>query len=91
MSSPSLNRAATPTNQQVEAASPESVAADDALLVQLATVLVDIKALETQVWRLWREELSSMLPDVSEGDSAADGPVSLEGERCGSFHWVRLI
>ncbi|GJE92723.1 COG complex component [Phanerochaete sordida] len=76
--SPSLNRAATPTNQQVEAASPESVAADDALLVQLATVLTDIKAMESQVWKLWREELSAMLPDLSEANSATDASVSLE-------------
>lgn len=76
--SPSLNRAGTPTNQQVEAASPESVAADDALLVQLATVLTDIKAMESQVWKLWHEELSAMLPDMSGADSHDESAVSLE-------------
>lgn len=74
--SPNAHRAATP-NQQVEAASPESVAADEALLVQLATAITDIKAMEAQVWKLWREELSGMLPDVQQMDS--DSNVSLEG------------
>lgn len=78
MSSPSLARASTPTNQQVEAASPESVAADDVLLVQLATVLTDVKALETEAWKLWREELVVILPELSELDTT-DSPVSLEG------------
>ena len=73
-----LARAGTPTNQQVEAASPESVAADEILLVQLATVLTDIKGMETQVWKLWREELIVMLPELSDVDSV-DSPLSLEG------------
>ena len=76
---PAVSRSATPTNQQVEASSPESVAADEALLVQLAVAITDIKALETHVWRLWREEVSIMLPDVADVNIDTDMHVSLEG------------
>lgn len=70
---------ATPANQQTEAAPPESVAADEALLTQLATVLTDVKAMESQVWKLWREELSVMLPELTDADGAGETPISLEG------------
>lgn len=63
----------------MEAASPETVVSDDALLIQLATVLTDITVLDAQVWRLWREEIADMLPDLSEGGSA-EQPISLEGD-----------
>ncbi|CAL1707275.1 unnamed protein product [Somion occarium] len=66
-------RAGTPTIP-AEAAPPESVAADEALVAQLAIAITDIKAVETQVWKLWHEELSIMLPDtsaVTEGDNAS--------------------
>lgn len=55
------------------------MAADDALLVQLAIVLTDINALESQVWKLWREELADMLPELSEG-GVTEPPISLEGD-----------
>jgi len=58
-----LSRAATP-NIPTEPASAESMAADDLLLLQLATVMTDIKALEKQTWKLWREELSTLLPQI---------------------------
>ena len=48
-----------------EAALPESVAADEALVAQLAIAITDIKAMESQMWTLWREELSMMLPDTT--------------------------
>ncbi|KAI0775843.1 COG complex component [Trametes elegans] len=54
-------RASTPV--PTEAASADSIAADEALLQQFATAITDIKALETQVTKLWREEISAMLPD----------------------------
>ncbi|KAI0079036.1 COG complex component [Panus rudis PR-1116 ss-1] len=60
----SLARSTTPTIP-TEAASAESVAADEALLAQLAIAITDIKAMESQVWKLWREELTMMLPDIA--------------------------
>lgn len=78
-SSPSLSRAATPTNLQVEASLPESVSADEAVLVQLATAITDIKALDAQMWKVWREELSEMLPDITDADTDAEDQLSLEG------------
>lgn len=71
-----ISRTGTPTIP-TEAAPPESVAADEALVAQLAIAITDIKAMEGQMWKLWREELSMMLPDtsaVSDGESE-----SLEG------------
>ncbi|KAK7685131.1 hypothetical protein QCA50_011494 [Cerrena zonata] len=65
------SRTGTPTIP-TEAAPPESVAADEALVAQLAISITDLKAMEGQMWKLWREELSMMLPDtsaVSEGES----------------------
>ncbi|KAI0335101.1 COG complex component [Cubamyces sp. BRFM 1775] len=60
-------RASTPV--PTEAASAESIAADEALLQQFATAITDIKAMETQVMKLWREELSAVLPDnTNEGE-----------------------
>ncbi|KAI0645824.1 COG complex component [Trametes meyenii] len=55
-------RASTPV--PTEAASAESIAADEALLQQFATAVTDIKAMERQVKKLWMEELSAMLPDT---------------------------
>lgn len=63
------------------------MAADEALLIQLATAITDIKAMETQVWKLWREELSGILPDVQQADSESN--VSLEGTA--SISRVRTI
>ncbi|KAI0823373.1 COG complex component [Trametes gibbosa] len=55
-------RASTPV--PTEAASAESIAADEALLQQFATAITDVKALEAQATKLWREEVSAMLPDA---------------------------
>ncbi|KAH9948954.1 COG complex component [Amylocystis lapponica] len=60
----SISRASTPV-PPTEAASAESTAADEALLQQFAIAITDIKAMETRIWRMWREELSMMLPEVS--------------------------
>ena len=70
----SLSRAATPNLPQ-EAASPEAAAADEQSLYQFSTAIIDIRALESQVWKLWREELSIMLPevDIGEGDPSSEG------------------
>lgn len=40
--------------------------------MQLATALTDLKALEKQMWRLWREELGIMIPRSS-NSSSSDG------------------
>jgi hypothetical protein len=88
MTSPSnASRAGTPTNLQVEASSPESVAADEVLLVRFATAITDIKAMEKQVWKLWKEELCAMLPEVSETDSNTSDEVNLEGASF-FFSWI---
>ncbi|KAG2150384.1 oligomeric golgi complex component, COG2-domain-containing protein [Suillus clintonianus] len=50
----------------------ESTAADEILLRQFATALVDIRAMTSQVLQLWREEISMMLPDMSTEDNTED-------------------
>jgi hypothetical protein len=47
----------------------ESTAADETLLRQFATALVDIRAMTSQVLKLWREEISDLLPDTSTEDN----------------------
>lgn len=70
----SLSRAATPA-LPAEAASPEAAAADEQALQQFSTAIIDIRALETEMWTIWHEELSIMLPevDLSEGDPSPEG------------------
>ena len=65
-------RSATPI--PTEAASAESIAADDALLQQFAIAITDIKAIESQVMKLWREELTAMLPESTPGDEEGVTP-----------------
>lgn len=50
-------------------------AADEQALQQFSTAIIDIRALETQMWTIWREELSIMLPEVdpNEGDPTPEG------------------
>ncbi|KAJ3548647.1 hypothetical protein NM688_g5267 [Phlebia brevispora] len=79
LSSPNLARSSTPSNVQAEASSPESIAADDVLLGVCATALIDIKAMEGQIWNLWREEIGAMMPDISELEDE-DVRTSLEGD-----------
>ncbi|KAG2342944.1 COG complex component [Suillus weaverae] len=50
----------------------ESTAADEILLRQFATALVDIRAITSQVLQLWKEEISMMLPDTSIEDDTAE-------------------
>ncbi|RPD78692.1 COG complex component [Lentinus tigrinus ALCF2SS1-7] len=65
-------RSATPI--PTEAASAESIAADDVLLQQFAIAITDITAMEGQVMKLWREELVVMLPESSTGDEEGITP-----------------
>ncbi|OBZ70879.1 Conserved oligomeric Golgi complex subunit 2 [Grifola frondosa] len=69
-----ISRASTPI--PTEAVSTESTAADELLLQQFATAITDIQAIQEQVWRLWREELSMMLPETA--SSGEDDGVSAE-------------
>lgn len=71
-------RAVSP-NIPTEAATAENVAADEALLIQLATAITDIKAFESQIWKLWREEVHLLLPEAENLDGESDGPPSFEG------------
>ncbi|TFY54551.1 hypothetical protein EVJ58_g8796 [Rhodofomes roseus] len=64
----SLSRAATP-NLPTEAASPEAAAADEQSLHQFSTAIIDIRAMKSQVLKIWRGELCIMLPEVDSGES----------------------
>lgn len=65
-----ISRSSTPGLTQE--ATTESTAADEILLRQFATALVDIRAMTSQVLQLWREEISKMLPDTSIEDDTAE-------------------
>lgn len=64
---PTLTRASTPIPAG-EASSAESVAADEAILRQFAVAITDIQAMKSHVLTLWREEISMMLPDMSDAE-----------------------
>ncbi|KAI0047760.1 COG complex component [Auriscalpium vulgare] len=68
---PSLTRSSTP-NPTSEPGLAENAVADDATLKQLAAALTDIRAMETQAWKLWREEVGIMLPSASDEDEPDD-------------------
>ncbi|KAF9816755.1 hypothetical protein IEO21_03917 [Rhodonia placenta] len=69
-----LPRAATP-NLPTEAASPESTAVDEISLQQFSTAIIDIKAMDAEVVKLWREELSVMMPEsIDDGSDENIGP-----------------
>jgi conserved oligomeric Golgi complex subunit 2 len=59
------NRASTPI-AATDSPSAESTIADDAILRQYAAAIVDIKAVRTNVLTVWREEISMMLPEMSD-------------------------
>lgn len=50
----------------------ESTVADETLLRQFATALVDIQAMTSRVLKLWREEISGLLPDTSTEDNVEE-------------------
>lgn len=74
-----LSRSSTP-GPQTEAASAESVEADNQLLKQFSAAIVDITALEAQVLGLWNEELCIMLPESAEESEWSDVPANADGE-----------
>jgi len=55
-------RTSTPSNADI--ASPESVAADDVSLRQCACIINDVRAMESNIWSLWNERISMMLPEI---------------------------
>ncbi|KAJ7462357.1 COG complex component [Mycena galericulata] len=57
----STARSSTP----VDSPSAESVAEDDAVLRQYATIILDVRAMHMNVLTLWQEEISMMLPDAA--------------------------
>ncbi|KAJ7084431.1 COG complex component [Mycena belliarum] len=57
----SVGRSSTP----VDIPSIESVAADDTILRQYATIIQDVRALHMSILTLWQEEISMMLPDAA--------------------------
>ncbi|KAF9650191.1 COG complex component [Thelephora ganbajun] len=72
-----LSRSSTP-GPQAEAASAESIEADNQLLKQFSAVIIDIATLETQVLTLWNEELCMMLPESAEGTEGSGVPANAE-------------
>ena len=52
------------------------LSAEDATLRQLAYAMSDIGTLNAQMWELWREAISMMLPEPSEDD---EDPPPAEG------------
>ncbi|KAF5370825.1 hypothetical protein D9758_001986 [Tetrapyrgos nigripes] len=63
--SATISRSSTPAPPS-DSTTTENHAADDITLRQHAAVLVDIKVMQSSVLSLWNEEISMMLPDISE-------------------------
>jgi conserved oligomeric Golgi complex subunit 2 len=58
-----------PSTPNINSDSPTvDLSAEDATLRQLAFAISDIRTLDTQMWELWREAISIMLPEPSEDD-----------------------
>jgi len=71
LTSPNATRSATPVSSV--GASADKIATDDALLRQYSAALVDIRAMETNTLRLWRQIIGMMMPDTDEEDLQAEG------------------
>nr|GAT56084.1 conserved oligomeric Golgi complex subunit 2-like [Mycena chlorophos] len=63
-----------PTDRQTA----ESAAADDAILKQYASIIVDARAMSVNVEALWREEISLMLPEASAEERVANEETLLQ-------------
>lgn len=74
-----LSRSSTP-GPQTEAASAESIEADNLLLKQFSAAIIDIATLEARILTFWNEELCMMLPESVEGPEGSDVPAHAEGE-----------
>ncbi|KAK7057129.1 oligomeric Golgi complex subunit 2 [Favolaschia claudopus] len=59
-------RSATPVDGQ----SSENAAADDSILNQYATIILDVRSMNMNVLTLWQEEISMMLPEAAAEERA---------------------
>ncbi|KAF8844393.1 COG complex component [Paxillus ammoniavirescens] len=82
------SRSSTP--QAVSEPPPENSAADDILLKQYAIVLVDIKAMTSQVLALWREEISMVLPELTTSQDVYIDPESALREQLDSLDSIAV-
>jgi len=72
-SSAPLPHSLTSTTQS-ETPSAESTTVDDDSLRQYASLLIDIKLMETHILGLWHRQISTTLPDLSDNhDARAEG------------------
>ncbi|KAJ6593950.1 oligomeric golgi complex component, COG2-domain-containing protein [Mycena capillaripes] len=62
----SAARSSTP----VDSPSAESMAADDSILRQYATIILDVRSMHLNLLTLWQEEISMMLPDAAAEERA---------------------
>ncbi|EIN11926.1 COG complex component [Punctularia strigosozonata HHB-11173 SS5] len=72
-----LTRSATPSTPMDGTSSGETSAPDKTRLRDFASAITDIRVMEQQIWTLWQQEISMMLPDIDrneEGVEDAPGP-----------------
>ncbi|GLB37458.1 putative protein with domain of unknown function (DUF3510) [Lyophyllum shimeji] len=75
---PSQSRSSTPSLTP-EPSSAETTAVDDSILRQNVAVIVDVKAMRTNVLTIWREEISLMLPNAPDfAEDETDGTMAQE-------------
>ncbi|KAJ7045566.1 COG complex component [Mycena alexandri] len=67
---PSEKAAPSRSSTPVETPSTESVAADDSILRQYATIILDVRSMHMNVLTLWQEEISLMLPEAAAEERA---------------------
>lgn len=82
MSPASTGRPGTPLPSG-ETPSAEVIAAEETTVRQYATTITDIRAFQSSVLRLWREEISLMVPDLGDEDA---GVIELQG-----VYFIRLM
>ncbi|KAI9507427.1 COG complex component [Russula earlei] len=72
------SRSSTPI-PQAEGSSSETTAMEGTLLRQCAAVIADVKLLESQMWVLWRDEISSIHASLSVEEEAVSENVRADG------------
>ncbi|KAJ7680372.1 COG complex component [Mycena polygramma] len=65
-----VTTSATRSSTPVDTPSAENVAADDSILRQYATIILDVRSMHINVLTLWQEEISMMLPDAAAEERA---------------------
>ncbi|KAJ2918521.1 hypothetical protein MD484_g1842, partial [Candolleomyces efflorescens] len=73
----SIGRPSTPVSNP-DAPSPDSVAADDALLKQYAAAIVDVLAMTSTVHTLFKQEISVILPDGGDFEETCSGGLVIQ-------------